>query len=325
MIVLKVLLPLLFVVLADGQIAGSPLEPPPLATDRAHEGEAKTEKAPDKHADKAPEKASEKVEPKAEKAPEAKPDAHAPEKAPPAAEAAKHETPAAKPAGAKPAAVAKTTGAHGGKKSGKDAGGARGEPERTPTPAPGISAGAMNDEMFNRGREAKAASERERLEALSNDLSRARSELRDETTRLEAMVEKAKQAGIKPSEGKGGATAPAAAAAKDGPRGDGGPMPLGDPLAPNAYYRPAPPPPNFAVQVEVVSKAIKSMKPEQAAGVIGHLERGLAAEILQRMRPADAGAILGFLKPEVGAALAAEIVSRPPVSRAAKDADKEKP
>jgi flagellar motility protein MotE (MotC chaperone) len=99
-------------------------------------------------------------------------------------------------------------------------------------------------------------------------------------------------------------------------------MPVGDPLAPSAYFRPAPPTPSFFVQVEVISKAIKSMKPEQGAGVIGHLERGLAAEILQRMRAADAGAILGFLKPEVAAALAAEIVSRPPIGS---KKDKEQP
>jgi flagellar motility protein MotE (MotC chaperone) len=56
---------------------------------------------------------------------------------------------------------------------------------------------------------------------------------------------------------------------------------------------------------------MKGMKPEQAAAIIGHLNRSLAADVLQRMRPADAGIILGFLKPDVGAALATEIASRP--------------
>ena len=69
-------------------------------------------------------------------------------------------------------------------------------------------------------------------------------------------------------------------------------------------------------QIEVVSKAFRGMKPEQAAALIGHLERGLAAEVLLRMRPADAGAILGLLRPEVGAALATEIARQPAPPRA---------
>jgi flagellar motility protein MotE (MotC chaperone) len=190
------------------------------------------------------------------------------------------------------------------------------EGERVVTPSAGLNASAMHDELGQHANSQKAASERERLEILSADLARARSALREETTRLEGLMDKAKQAGvIKPG-------APGAPAAT----GEGGApptMPVGDPLAPSAYFRPAPPSANFAVQVEVVSKAIKSMKPEQAAGVIGHLERSLAAEVLQRMRAADAGAILGFLKPEVAAALASEIVRSPPIG--SKGSDKDKP
>jgi hypothetical protein len=241
----------------------------------------------------------------------------------------------------------KETGKEAGKEPGKDGkapakdlahAGKKGAPgkadgDRVATPPPGISATAMNEEMNTRAAQQKALTERERLESLSSDLSRTRSALREETVRLETLMEMAKQAGAKPgaaAPGAGAAGKPAGqgantAAPSEGPRTEGGPMPIGDPLQPSAYYRPAPPPPNFAVQVEVVSKAMKSMKPEQAAGILGHLERGLAAEVLQRMRPADAGAILGFLKPEVGAALAAEIVSRPPVRAKDKDSDKDKP
>jgi hypothetical protein len=191
--------------------------------------------------------------------------------------------------------------------------------ERVVTPSAGLSANAMHDELGQHASNQKAASERERLEALSSDLARARTALREETARLEGMMDKAKQAGVfKPG-------APGAAAMPAGEGGGPATMPIGDPMAPTAYFRPQPPPPSFAAQVDVVSKAIKSMKPEQAAGLIGHLERGLAAEVLQRMRAADAGAILGFLKPEVGAALAAEIVSRPPVGSKSRDSDKEKP
>jgi flagellar motility protein MotE (MotC chaperone) len=188
------------------------------------------------------------------------------------------------------------------------------EGERVVTPSAGLNASAMHDELGQHANSQKAASERERLEILSADLARARSALREETTRLEGLMDKAKQAGV---------IKPGAPAAATGEGGAPPTMPVGDPLAPSAYFRPAPPPPTFAVQVEVVSKAIKSMKPEQAAGVIGHLERSLAAEVLQRMRAADAGAILGFLKPEVAAALASEIVRSPPVG--SKGSDKDKP
>jgi hypothetical protein len=197
------------------------------------------------------------------------------------------------------------------------------ETERNITPPVGVSAPAWRDEMGVRATSQKAITERERLEALSQELNRTRNALREETTRLEGLMDKTRtarvaNAGTTPPGGENPAGNSAAAIAAGAPG-----MSTGDPMAPNAYYRPTPPPPNFAVQVEVVSKAMKSMKPEQAAGILAHLERGLAAEVLQRMRPADAGAILGFLKPEVGAVLAAEIVSRPPVKN--KDSDKEKP
>jgi hypothetical protein len=321
--VLKVVLPLIFVLLADGKLAGGATDKG-VATDRSpveEKGGAKDEKGKEAEGHAAKDAHGEGAAKEAAGHGEAAKDAHG--------EAGKPATIAK--AGAKPAAHPGKKGDKAGDKPGDKAedksglGGIRDpgrDPHRTPTPGPTISSTAMNDEMARMAGQQKALSERERLEALSNDLSRTRSALREETVRLETMMEAAKHA-PKP------AAAPPAAkpASAEGARPEGGPMPLGDPLAPNAYYRPAPPPPNFAIQVEVVSKAMKSMKPEQAAGILGHLERGLAAEVLQRMRPADAGAILGFLKPEVGAALAAEIVSRPPVGRGSKDkdADKEKP
>jgi flagellar motility protein MotE (MotC chaperone) len=140
------------------------------------------------------------------------------------------------------------------------------------------------------------------MESLSADLARARTALQAETARLEALLKKP---------GGGGQ-------AGEAPAGDGS-MPVGDPMA---ATRPAalPAPAN---QVEIVSKALKGMKPEQAAAIIGHLNRGLAADVLQKMRPADAGVILGFLKPELGAALATEIANREPPK--AKPGDKAKP
>ena len=87
-------------------------------------------------------------------------------------------------------------------------------------------------------------------------------------------------------------------------------MPIGEGLAPAApvsvaALREAP-----TEQIDSVSKAMKGMKPEQAAAVVARLDRGLAAEIMRRMKATDAGAILGLLKPEMAAELATQIATR---------------
>jgi flagellar motility protein MotE (MotC chaperone) len=118
------------------------------------------------------------------------------------------------------------------------------------------------------------------------DIEKAREMLRQETARLEALLK------------------------STGGCGAGGNMPIGEPLAsasplsPNAV-REAPP-----EQIDAVSKAIKGMKPEQAAAMVGRLDRTLAAEILHRMKAVDAGAVLGLLKPELSAELATIIATR---------------
>lgn len=118
------------------------------------------------------------------------------------------------------------------------------------------------------------------------EIERAREALRQETARLEALLK-----------------------ATGNCNGSVG-MPIGDgmataPVIPPAALREAP-----AEQIDSVSKALKGMKPEQAAPVVARLDRGLAAEILLRMKPADAGAILGLLKPELAAELATQIATR---------------
>jgi flagellar motility protein MotE (MotC chaperone) len=167
---------------------------------------------------------------------------------------------------------------------------------------PSLSSPALRQEMATGRGPTGTASEREKMESLSADLARARTALQAETARLEALLKKPVGGGQ----------------AGEAPAGDGS-MPVGDPMA---ATRPAAPPAP-ANQVEIVSKALKGMKPEQAAAIIGHLNRGLAADVLQKMRPADAGVILGFLKPELGAALATEIANREPPK--AKPGDKAKP
>jgi hypothetical protein len=119
------------------------------------------------------------------------------------------------------------------------------------------------------------------------DIEKAREALRQETARLEAL--------LKATGGCGG--------------GVGIGMPIGDglsaaPLSAVAL-REAP-----AEQIDAVSKAMKGMKPEQAAAVVARLDRSLAAEIIRRMKSTDAGAILGLLKPELAAELATQIATR---------------
>jgi flagellar motility protein MotE (MotC chaperone) len=132
-------------------------------------------------------------------------------------------------------------------------------------------------------------SERATLEQLVSEIAHAREALRQETARLEALIKQAGPpdggAGSPPSESSPAADA-AAAAAKDMAR----------------------------EQLVSVSKALKGMKPEQAAAVLSLLDRRLAAQVLRSMRPADAGAVMGFLKPEQAADLATEIATRKPTS-----------
>jgi flagellar motility protein MotE (MotC chaperone) len=114
------------------------------------------------------------------------------------------------------------------------------------------------------------------------DIEKAREALRQETARLEALLKTAGSCG-----------------------GTG--MPIGEPMSPlsPAAIREAP-----GEQIDAVSKAIKGMKPEQAAAMVGRLDRVLAAEILRRMKSSDAGAILGLLKPELAAELATQIATQ---------------
>jgi flagellar motility protein MotE (MotC chaperone) len=132
-------------------------------------------------------------------------------------------------------------------------------------------------------------SDRARLEQLTFEIAHAREALRQETARLEALI---KQAGP--------------------PDGGAGSPPSESSPAPEAAAAPAKD--TAREQLDSVSKALKGMKPEQAAAVLSLLERRLAAQILRSMRPADAGAVMGYLKPEQAADLATEIATRKPTS-----------
>jgi flagellar motility protein MotE (MotC chaperone) len=174
----------------------------------------------------------------------------------------------------------------GGKSARAGASGKRSAQPVLPTLTTTALKSELRQSLATPGEAGAPVSDRARLEQLASEIVQAREALRQETARLEALI---KQSG--PCEGEGRSSssegnAAAAAAAKDMAR----------------------------EQLESVSKALKGMKPEQAAAVLSLLDRRLAAQVLRRMRPADAGAVMGYLKPEQAAELATEIATRKPTA-----------
>ena len=155
-----------------------------------------------------------------------------------------------------------------------------------PTLTPTALKGELHQTLAKPGEAPVPVTDRARLEQLASEIAHAREALRQETARLEALIKQVGSCGearSSPAESDPAAAA-AAAAAKEAAR----------------------------EQLDSVSKALKGMKPEQAAAVVSLLDHRLAGEVLRRMRPADAGALMGYLKPEVAAGLATEIATRKP-------------
>src|SRR5262249_25430445 len=59
-------------------------------------------------------------------------------------------------------------------------------------------------------------------------------------------------------------------------------------------HGPKNPPPDPS-QLEALARTVKAMPPVQAANIVKSLDRPLAVALLRRMKPADAGAVLGKL------------------------------
>lgn len=125
---------------------------------------------------------------------------------------------------------------------------------------------------------------RMKLEQLLSEVNKARQSLHDDTLKLEAL------AGNEP-----GHAAESAAA---------------DPAVPAAPGAPGQPPQKNPL--DVLAKALRGIKPEQAGPIVARLDKGLAATVLLKMPPVDAGKIMGALKPEVAADLATQIAMRAP-------------
>jgi flagellar motility protein MotE (MotC chaperone) len=153
---------------------------------------------------------------------------------------------------------------------------------------PPIKLSALHEEMSRpaprHDEHAATRAERERLEQLAAEINKAREGLRQDTARLEAMLA-----------ARDALPSPVASSGTPSEGGDGG-----EP----AKKVPSP--------LDNLAKAIRGMKPEQAAPIISRVDRKLAADVLLRMPGADAGKVLGVCKPEVAAELAAEIASRAP-------------
>ena len=159
---------------------------------------------------------------------------------------------------------------------------------------PGLTLAALRTQLAKGPAQAPDASapatDRGRPAQTVSDIEKAREALRQETARLEALLKAAGNCG-----------------------GGGSGMAMGEPLLPRTAIPDATLREAAGEQIDSVSKAMKGMKPEQAAALIARLDRGLAAEILRRMKATDAGAVLGLLKPDLAAELATEIATRKPM------------
>jgi len=188
--------------------------------------------------------------------------------------------------GAKTAERAGTSRTSGAKSGDSGAGTIGEEPVAGPIPPP-LKLSGLREEMSHppvRHDEHPATkAEREKLEQLAAAINKARDGLRQETARLEAML-----------------------AARDA-----APPPVSSAGTPSGGDN-GEPPKKVPSPLDTLAKAIRGMKPEQAAPILSRVDRKLAADVLLRMPGADAGKVMGVCKPEVAAELAAEIASRTP-------------
>jgi flagellar motility protein MotE (MotC chaperone) len=160
-------------------------------------------------------------------------------------------------------------------------------PGEGPSPAspPPMTMGGLRDEVRREnavGRIDPAASPRTKVEQMLTEIVKTREALHAETLRLQGMM------------------------AEDAPEGT---VPGGAPnSATTAGGKPAKHP------LDILAKALRGIKPEQAAPIVSRLDKRLAATVLQRMPPVDAGKIMGAMKPDTAAELATQIAMRVPAA-----------
>ncbi|MBC8132429.1 MAG: hypothetical protein H7X95_05555 [Deltaproteobacteria bacterium] len=192
--------------------------------------------------------------------------------------------PRTKPSGSnlkpQPKSKAKAQGQAKGSAGGQDLE-AMGESASPASPPPLTIAGLRGEANREGGSTSidPGAPARTKLELMLGEIAKARTSLRDDTARLEAML------------------------TQDGD------APAGLPAAGGAAVPGAAKPPKNPL--DVLAKALRGIKPEQAAPIVSRLDKKLAATVLQRMPPVDAGKIMGAMKPDTAAELATQIAMRP--------------
>lgn len=157
-------------------------------------------------------------------------------------------------------------------------------PGEGPSPAspPPLNMAGLRDEARRENGAKKidpGASPRTKVEQMLSEIGKTREALHGETIKLEALL------ATEPAEGGG-------AGAAGGATGPGG-KPAKNPL-------------------DILAKALRGIKPEAAAPIVSRLDKRLAATVLQRMPPVDAGKIMGAMKPDTAAELATQIALRSP-------------
>ena len=160
-----------------------------------------------------------------------------------------------------------------------------------PSPAspPPLTMDGLRDEVQREspsGTLDPATPARTKAEQMLAEVAKARAALRADTDRLEAMLTANDGAGETTSAGGGSASGAGKPVAKD--------------------------------PLDILAKALRGIKPAEAAPIVSRLDKRLAANVLQRMPPADAGKIMGAMKPDNAAELATQIAMRQSPSEAKK-------
>jgi hypothetical protein len=138
-----------------------------------------------------------------------------------------------------------------------------------------------------------------KVEKMLAEVAKAREALHADTLKLEALVA---AAALKPAPPPN----PDDEGADDAAKSDGRPRGEGEPGAAAGGKGPTKNP------QDILAKALRGIKPEQAAPIVTKLDPQLAAAVLQRMPPVDAGKILAAMKADNAAQLATLIAARKP-------------
>ena len=175
---------------------------------------------------------------------------------------------------------------------------------QVPRVPPSLGGQALGDELLKAGTDATAQLEQVRgeekalevqraaLEKLAADIAQTRTKLRDETERLKALIVEAQRSQESTAQSTGQESA------GDDSSRSSGKVPADFEADPE--------------RLDTLARAVRGMKPDQAATLLEKLPKGLAANLLLRMRGSDAAQVLEKLKPDFAAELVGEAARPPP-------------